>query len=291
MKWQSYEELVKDIYEILGAPGNIRILCWGSACKAQGKSGVSHQIDVLTSHSDGIHEYRTAIECKHWEKKVDKDPVAKLSVILDDTQIEKGVIVSKSGFTPDAEDLARSKNISLVVLRSPVDADWEGQIKDVLINLHFELPEFYDYEFLQHGFEDKGKLVQARSLSSEVYFHTADGRSVSLHKLTNSIPSTSGSETVYIDTLGFQWVELSSPEYEGNSYAVRFPEDTTLSVPTSDVRARIREFRFKVRYHTTTRKIAIHGEDYVSMVMHAIFENKKFAISPDGAIRMFESPQ
>ena len=290
MNWQSYEELVKDIYEKLGEPGNIRILCWGSTCKVQGKSGVSHQIDVLTSHSDGVHEYRTAIECKHWEKKVDKDPIAKLAVILDDTQIEKGVIVSQSGFTSDAEGLARSRNISLVELRSPLDADWNGLIKDIHIDVRIEIPECYDYEFIQEDFEDKGKSVQVQALNSEVFFHTVDGRSISLHKLTNSIPSTSGSGIVYTDALGFQWVELSSPEDEGKAYAVRFPEDTTLSFPTSDARARISEFRFKIRYNILTEKIAIYGEDYVSLVMHAKFENRKFAISPDGAIRVFGSP-
>ncbi len=290
MNWQSYEERVKEIYEKLGEFANIRILCWGAACKVQGKSGVSHQIDVLTSHSDGVHEYKTAIECKHREKKVDKDPIAKLSVILDDTQIEKGVIVSKSGFTSDAEDLARSRNISLVELRRPLDADWEGLIRDVHIDLHSEVPEFYDYEFIQEDHKDKSKLVPVQALSSEVFFHTTGCRSISLHKLTNSIPNTSESGIVYTDGLGFQWVKLSSLEDEGKSYAVRFPENATLSFPTIDMRARISEFRFKVRYHTATNEIAIYGGDYVALVMHAIFENKKFAISPDGEIRIFGSP-
>ena len=256
----------------------------------QGKSGVSHQIDVLASHSDGVHEYRTAIECKHWEKKVDKDPIAKLSAILDDTQIEKGVVVSKSGFTSDAKGFARSRNISLVELRSPLDADLEGLIKDIHIDLHIEMPEFYDYEFIQEDPEGKSKSMQVQALTSEVFFHAADGRSISLHKLTNSIPSTSGSGIVNTDALGFQWVDLSSSKDEGESFAVRFPEDTTLSFPTSDARARIREFRFKVRYNIATEKIAIYGEDHVYLVMHAIFEDRKFAISPDGAIHVFGSP-
>ena len=290
MNWQSYEELVKDIYEKLGASGGIRILCWGPTCKVQGKSGVSHQIDVLASHSDGVHEYRTAIECKYWKKKVNKDPIAKLSAILDDTHIEKGVMVSQSGFTSDAKGFARSRNISLVELRSPLDADWEGLIRDIHIDLRIVMPEVYDYEFIQEDLEGKGKSVQVQALTSEVFFHTADDRSISLHKLTNSIPSTSGYEIVNTDALGFQWVELSSSEDEGKSFAVRFPEGTTLSFPTSDARAKIREFRFKVRYDIATENIAIYGEDYVSLVMYAIFEDRKFAISPDGAIHVFGSP-
>ena len=227
---------------------------------------------------------------KYWEKKVDKDPIAKLSAILDDTQIEKGVVVSQSGFTSDAKGFARSRNISLVELRSPMDADWEGLIKDIHIDLRIEMPEFYDYEFIQEGLEGKSKSVQIQALTSEIFFHTADGMKISLHKLTNSIPGTSGSGIVNTDALGFQWVELSSSEDEGKSFAVRFPEDTTLSFPTSDARARIKEFRFKARYNIATEKIAIYGEEYISLVMHAIFEDRKFAISPDGAIHLFGSP-
>ena len=59
---------------------------------------------------------------------------------------------------------------------------------------------------------------------------------------------------------------------------MRFPQDTTLSLRTSDASATIRELQFKVRYNRVTDSIAIYGEDYVSFVMHAIFENKKFAI-------------
>ena len=282
MHWQSYEELVKDIYEKLGEAANIRILCWGPACKVQGKSGVSHQIDVLTTHSDGVHEYRTAIECKHWEKKVDKDPIAKLSAILEDTQIEKGVVVSQSGFTSDAKGFARAKNISLVELRRPVG--------EVHVDLHIEMPKYYDYEFIQEDLADRGKLLQVQALTSEIFFCTADGSSITLHKLTNSVPSISGSGFVNIDALGFQWVESSSAEDEVKAYAVKFPEGTTLSIPTSDARATIREFRFKVRYTRTTEKITIYGEDYVSFVMYAIFENRTFAIGADGAVRVFGSP-
>ena len=207
MNWQSYEELVKDIYEKLGEADNINILCWGPACKVQGKSGASHQIDVLTTHTDGVHEYRTAIECKYWEKKVDKDPITKLSVILEDAQIEKGVVVSKSGFTSDAKGIAKARNISLVELRRPLDTDWEGLIKDIHINLHIEMPNYYDYEFIQEDLEDKGKSVQVQALTSEIFFRTADGRSITLQELTNSIPSRSSSGIVNADPLGFQWVE------------------------------------------------------------------------------------
>lgn len=65
----------------------------------KGISGVSHQIDVLTSHSDGTTIYETVIECKFSKKKVNKDVAMKLVGLIEDAGINKGIIVSKNDFT------------------------------------------------------------------------------------------------------------------------------------------------------------------------------------------------
>ncbi len=286
MNWQSYEELVKGVYETLGESENIEIVCWGRACKVRGKSGVYHQVDVLTRHSDGIHSYRTAIECKYQKKKTTKDPIAKLSNILEDAQIEKGVVVSLSGFTSDAKALAKSRNISLVELRRPIDDDWEGQIRDVHISMHVSRPEAYDYEFVQDEIGDNSQSRHFGALNVDVLFHTPDGKSISLYDLTYGVPPITDPNARHVDSLGFHWIDISSRPDE-NAYAVMFPDATMMSVPTNDARARakIRGIRFKLRYSEITQEIAISGADYVALVMHAIFEKKRFAISPDGEIR------
>ena len=270
MNWQSYEEIVKDIYEKLGE-SNIEILCWGSGCRVEGKSGDSHQTDILTSHSDGIHSYRTAIECKFWSKKVSKDAVAKLSSIVEDAGIDKGVIVSKSGFTPDAVKFARYKNIGLVELREPVDEDWKGRIRAIRMKYLIKFPKIYDYEFIWGDIEGQGKEFQISAPTSDILIHTPDGNSTSLHELTNSKPGS------------------ASREGEVEAYSVPFPTGTTLSFPASESKVPIREIRFKIRYTVTTEEIELRGEDHVFMIMLAIFENKRFAISPLGEIREVES--
>ena len=290
MDWHSYEELVKDIYEVLGKSGNIRIVCWGPACKVRGKSGVDHQVDVLTSHSVGIHTYRTAIECKYWKKKITKDHIAKLSYILEDAQIEKGVVVSSSGFTSIAKTVAKSANISLVELRKPVDDDWKGRIKSLAIIVYLSHPEFYDFEFMQADISDVAKPKQFDVSGIDVLVNSPNGESVSLDEIVNSIPHITDSDAGITDALGFHWVVLSSRDNE-NAYAVTLPDATTMSFPTGEDTATItiREIRFKVKYGMTTQQIEIRGEDYVYMVMYAVFENKRFAISPDGEIREFGS--
>jgi len=123
LDWKKYEALTKYIYETLGRENGVIIEGFGNSCKVTGKSGVTHQIDVLTSHSDGVHSYRTAIECKYWQEKINKDTVMKVSGILSETGINKGVIVSKNGFTQDALECARYNNIGIVELRETGEND------------------------------------------------------------------------------------------------------------------------------------------------------------------------
>lgn len=148
LDWKKYESITKYIYETLGKQSGVTIKGCGSTCIVKGKSGVSHQIDVLTAHSDGIHTYETAIECKYWKKKVNKDIVMKLVQILEDTGISKGIIVSKSGFTRDGIQYAKHKNIGIVHLREYEEKDLQGnshQIDiatlDLNIKIHRTRPE------------------------------------------------------------------------------------------------------------------------------------------------------
>lgn len=133
LNWRGYESITKYIYQTLGQEFGIKIEGYGDSCKVIGKSGVQHQIDVLTSSSEGEKKYRTAIECKYWKKKVNKDTVMKLSKIIEDADIDKGIIVSKSGFTKDTIDFARHYNIEIVELREVGEKDPEANREDIAL--------------------------------------------------------------------------------------------------------------------------------------------------------------
>lgn len=133
LDWKTYESITKYIYETLGKEFGVKIKGHGNSCKVIGKSGNEHQIDVLTSHSDGIHTYLTAIECKYWKEKVNKDIVIKLSGIIEDSGIHKGIIVCKNGFTQDGINYAKYKNIELVELRELGENDLNESPKEIYI--------------------------------------------------------------------------------------------------------------------------------------------------------------
>lgn len=150
LDWKTYEFITKYIYETLGQQYKINIEGYGHDCKIKGYSGVKHQIDVLTSETDDTGTYRTAIECKYVNKKVSKDIVMKLLAIINDTDIRRGIIVSKSGYTPDAQQFAKHNNVLIVQLREVEKEDKqlkkELQIGDLHlhININRKRPEITD---------------------------------------------------------------------------------------------------------------------------------------------------
>jgi len=116
INWKDYEAITKYIYESLGAQYGIKVKGYGNNFNLAGKSGIKHQIDVLTEQFNGVKHFYTAIECKYWNKKVNKDVVMKLSKIMEDLNIECGIIVCKSGFTKDTLKFAEHEGIKLVIL-------------------------------------------------------------------------------------------------------------------------------------------------------------------------------
>ncbi len=125
LDWEEYEAITQYIYGALGAKYGIKVIGCGRNCKVKGKSGATYQIDVLTEQSDGKKSRLTAIECKFLKEKVTNDTVMKLVCIMEDTGIESGIIVCKTGFTRDTLLYAEHKGIKLVELREAQENDKE----------------------------------------------------------------------------------------------------------------------------------------------------------------------
>ena len=83
----------------------------------------------------------TAIECKYWNRKVNKDVVMKLSKIMEDSDIARGIIVCKAGFTRDSLTFAGHEGIKLVELREAEKNDREFQktIEIGTLDIHFNI--------------------------------------------------------------------------------------------------------------------------------------------------------
>jgi hypothetical protein len=107
----------------------------------RGASTVKHQIDVLIE-VDG-QQKRILIECKDFDKSkalVGLSIVRDFRSVVEDTQADEAFIVTCTGYTKPAMQYAKAKGIKLSVLRAFEEADWEGRIKQIIVNLHIQMP-------------------------------------------------------------------------------------------------------------------------------------------------------
>ncbi|WP_426484624.1 restriction endonuclease [Flavobacterium sp. 2] len=276
LDWKTYESITKYIYETLGKQTGVKVKGYGSSCKVIGKSGLSHQIDVLTSHSDGIHSYDTAIECKYWKEKVNKDIVMKVSEIIEDANINKGVIVSKGGFTQDGINFAKYRNIGLVELREINDEDLQRDSREIYmgqfgfnlsilitspviltvgignnrrIEFEHEL-DFYEYLIILNN----GKQVLLASFAEDFRREVGKGRKNKLYTKCREIP---GSTLVHRVTCA----------------SVNLDEIT---------------FTGKLTEVDASRKIEVKLTDKVWLIMKSIFEERVFTFSHTGIITEYK---
>ena len=274
--WQDYEHLVKDIYQALGQASGVTIECWGNTCRVEGPPGSFHQIDVLTRHWDGVHQYRTAISCKNWDKKVGIPVVREFAQVVEDAKLSKGVIVSKLGFTGPAKTYANSKNIGLVELRRPLDKDWDGYIREIHIKIVMDQTEIYDVNLrltAQKAGPDKRVFqdgpVHWPLLANQIFIGIPGQEAQTFQKLTDQ-----------------EW----SKNPERGEYDIEFPEGSILTVPDYPEHPAhghsITGASFKVKFNPPiTKEIVVRADDHVYMIMESLFDGRRFTITNDGEIR------
>jgi len=81
--------------------------------KLVGRSGVKHQIDVYAEYKAPLHTSKIVVECKSYDKPIDKDIVIKLIHEVEDLGVDKGILITTSYFTPDAVSTAEGYNVDL----------------------------------------------------------------------------------------------------------------------------------------------------------------------------------
>ena len=265
MDWQDYERVTKNIYETLGKESGVTIECYGNNCKVEGKSGVKHQIDVLAKHSDGIHEYKTAIECKYWNNTINKDIVMKAISIIEDCGIEKGVIVAKKGFTPDAIQFAKSKNIGLAELREVRKEDYGKDLPFFeILNTKVKRVEILNFSIYSKEGANKGTEM---AKTSEIALINEDRKQIPLQKLFDDFKAK-------LQELNA--VEPTAVDYELDGYSlsnIKTGESTLIQ-------------GISIVGLITEKEIDLGWKplDKIWLIMKTVFEDKIITVSEKGAI-------
>lgn len=273
LDWKTYESITRYIYESIGKQAGVRVKGYGQTCKVTGRSGVPHQIDVLTTHSDGLHSYDTAIECKYWKEKVNKDTVMKVAAIIEDTGISKGVIVTKSGFTKDGLEYAKFKNIGLVELREPTNKDDESTTKEI---------EFGTLNIMTN-IKVKGPKILKIDIGNNRFLEVEN----ELNLFNYFLILKNGTRVAFYDYVADFRMEVARQNVMDKEIIKNY------KVPESRLCNRLIDNTFELDEITLTGQLSQRNEsknltftlvDKVWLIMKSIFEKRTFTFSENGLL-------
>jgi hypothetical protein len=127
--WGGFEKLVAKLHET----GDVRV---ERDATLIGRSGAPRQIDVLLRHKQGLYEHLVVVECKYWNRNVERSDVDSLVRTVHEVGASRGVIFSSKGFQSGAITQAEHDKIDLFTVREPTDREWGAPGRHVSLFLH-----------------------------------------------------------------------------------------------------------------------------------------------------------
>ena len=166
----AYELFVKQVYEAIIATDGICTIEVQHNIKLEGRSGCKHQIDVYWEFQVGGQTFRTAIECKAFDKTVQVGRVRDFYGVLADIPGLSGVFVTKKGYQQGAKLFGEHYGIALKEIRAPEEGDWDGRVRDIVMNFIVPDVRFRDLrpKFTPRAIADQTEeVIQTGFLSNQ----------------------------------------------------------------------------------------------------------------------------
>jgi flagellar biosynthesis regulator FlaF len=113
MIWEDYEHYIYKYFQNLYPEENIS----KNVKKIGFISKIERQIDILIEGKIAGYDLSLAVECKHFNKKVDVKIVEAFISFLKDVKANKGILITNKGFTKGAKSRAENDSTSDIDLR------------------------------------------------------------------------------------------------------------------------------------------------------------------------------
>jgi hypothetical protein len=78
-----------------------------------GRSGVTHEVDVLANKCDGLMTFRVMVECKNWNGQADKAVITKAAHVAGDLGLSKAIVACVGGCEPGARQIAAELGVEV----------------------------------------------------------------------------------------------------------------------------------------------------------------------------------
>lgn len=257
-----YEILVRDLHAALienDRVENVRVLHNG---KLKGRSGATHQIDVYWEFKVAGVKYKTCVECKHYNRRVEKSDVATLIATLDDIGNTTGIFATTVGYQSGAVLLAKERGVRLLTVNT--------LLKSINITSTFAIP---DTEILdiQYDTDQARQLLIEKNLTSfnmtprwsltTCFFDATGNQKTTLRKFLNE-NITDGIGTIRPDELY---------------------EETELGL----IRVTEIHYRQTTCFHNSSQEIVV--DDAKRAIMEDVLENYSCYLHDDGSVSQIET--
>ncbi|WP_249978902.1 restriction endonuclease [Vreelandella olivaria] len=191
-----YEKLTQEIYQALSEADGVENIDIQHDVKLEGRSGCKHQIDVYWEFNILGEKHRVAVECKDYKSEVSIGRLRDFFGVLHDLGNVKGVFVTKVGYQSGAKRYADYYDISLKELRFPTASDWEGRVKDIVINITAITPSIKKREpicdnewIIKYGGFSEGEKISAGGYADQLKIYDSEGCEItSFHEMDSKLP-------------------------------------------------------------------------------------------------------
>lgn len=138
-KGREFEDIVQGIYKMILNTEGYKNLDVQKRVTLIGKSGARAEFDIFWKFEMAGLVHQVAIECKNYNRPVDVGSVREFYGKLSDFNGIRGIMVTRVGYQDSAMDFARNYGISLKRFQFVDEMNWDGYIKDIIIECHIQL--------------------------------------------------------------------------------------------------------------------------------------------------------
>lgn len=201
-KGTSYEKFVQGLYQTLHDADGFDDIKIEHNKTVKGCSGCTHQIDVYWQFKIAGQVYKTAIECKAFNKAVSIGRVRDFYGVLADVPNLQGIFVSLFGFQSGAQQYAAHYGINLKEIRRPTDEDWKGRVQNIHVRFFIIEPRITAIKpdvtqgYLSTLGPDESIEMDFSGTTADSFVVDAAGNHVaSYEEIRQQLPTENGAET------------------------------------------------------------------------------------------------
>lgn len=242
--WQSYEELIFQIYRELDPVADVKINDQILGLETQ----TTRQIDVSIRSNIAGHEILMIVQAKNHKKPADIKIVGEFDSVIRDVRASKGILICSAGFTRTAKEYAKRLKIDLYTAHDASKVNWQTEIQIPVIkkSITIEVKIQHHYAVMKPGSTDHMNIP----FPEEAF-------NIFMDKWQNDeIPKDEGSHYLELEREAIQLNENLFPLKNGVAYNVKTRHHFKFFVP-NDYRG-LRDYiteKFKPTFMTFSEPI------------------------------------